>query len=137
MWKSVLLGAVVWLAACGGSTEPKTSVYGTYTLRTINGLQLPQNIYADASASLAIASGTLTLSSNNTYSLVEQEHIVVAGVPSEDVYSETGTFTQSGTGLQLTSVAGGTIQHQMIWNGNQISWTDVFINTTSTYVFTR
>jgi hypothetical protein len=133
----LLLAAAV---ACGGSsTEPTTTVSGTFTLRTINGSPLPQSIYSDPDASLSINSGTLTLGSDRTYTLVEEEHVVVSGSATDDVYSESGTFTVSGNNLELTGplISGSPIHHHMTWNGTEIMWTDVFISTTSTYVFSR
>ena len=137
--KRLFLLVLVAVVACGGgSTEPTATVHGTYTLRTINGSTPPVTIYSDPNESLAVAAGTLTLNSNNTYTLVEQERIVISGQSTDDVYSEQGTFVQTGTDLTLTVSQGGvTIHHQMSWSGNQITWTDVFINTTSTYVFSR
>jgi hypothetical protein len=133
----LLLAAAV--ACGGGSTEPTTNVSGVFTLRTINGLPLPQSIYSAADASLSISAGTLTLGSDRTYTLVENEHIVVSGTATDDIYTESGTFTVSGNSLEFTGpvVSGSTIHHHMTWNGAEITWSDLFINTTSTYVFSR
>ena len=137
--KSARLLLLVVAVACGaGSTEPTATVNGTYTLRTINGAALPQNIYADPDQSLAILSGTLTLNANNTYSLVEQERIIIGGQTTQDEYTEQGTYVQTGSNLELTvSQSGVPIKHQMTWSADKITWTDVFINQSSTYVFTR
>lgn len=140
MKKLALLLLAAAVACGGGSTEPTTTtVSGTFTLRTINGKALPQTIYSDADASLSINSGTLTLGADKTYTLVEQEHVVVSGTATDDVYTESGTFTVSGNTLEFTGpvISGSAIHHQMTWNGTEITWTDVFINTTSTYVFSR
>lgn len=139
MKKLAMLLLVAAVACGGGSTEPTTTVSGTFTLRTINGLPLPQSIYSSPDASLSISSGTLTLGSDRTYTLVEHEHVVVSGSATDDDYTESGTFTVSGNSLDFTGpvVSGSAIHHHMTWNGSQITWTDVFINTTSTYVFSR
>jgi hypothetical protein len=134
-----LLLVVAAVACSGGSTEPTTVVSGTFTLQTINGSSPPVSIYSDPNESLTIKGGTLTLGSDKTYSLLEQEHIVIDNQVIDDVYSETGTFTQSGNNLEFTAAATGgpAVSHHMTWSGSQIMWTDVFINTTSTYVFSR
>ena len=139
MKKLAMLLLVAAVACGGGSTEPTTPVSGTFTLRTINGLALPQSIYSASDASLTINSATLTLGSDRSYTLVEHEHVVVNGSATDDVYNESGTFTQSGNNLEFTGpvVSGSALHHHMTWNGTEITWTDVFINTTSTYVFSR
>jgi hypothetical protein len=136
-WGLLLVAGAV--ACGGGSTEPTANVSGTFTLQTINGSAPPVSIYSDPNESLTIKGGSLTLTSDRTYSLIEQEHVVIEDQIVDDVYSETGTFTQTGNNLELTAVntGGPAFNHHMTWSGNQITWTDVFINTTSTYVFAR
>lgn len=63
MRRIALLLAVVALAACNDSTSPNGNAAGTYSLRTINGNNLPYT-FSDNSV---LTSDQLTLNSNGTY----------------------------------------------------------------------
>ncbi|HEY2853535.1 MAG TPA: lipocalin family protein [Gemmatimonadaceae bacterium] len=64
MRKIALLLSVIALAACNNdSTSPNGSVVGSYSLRTINGSNLPYT-FSDGSV---LVSDQLTLNSNGTY----------------------------------------------------------------------
>jgi hypothetical protein len=80
MRKIALLAAVIALAACNNdSTSPNGSAQGSYSLRTVNGNQLPYT-FSDGSV---LVSDQLTLNSNGTY-------IDVA------TFSNAGTATEQG-----------------------------------------
>ena len=80
MRRIALLLAVVALAACNDSTSPNGSAVGNYSLRTINGSNLPYTFQDNS----VLVSDQLTLNSNGTYvdmtsklPLVDPEKITV------------------------------------------------------------
>ena len=64
--KKLLAAAVFVLAACSDSTGPNAHV-GDYELRNINGQALPQIIDQDASGTLEVTGGVVTLRSDGTF----------------------------------------------------------------------
>jgi hypothetical protein len=55
------------VVSCGDSTSPDTGRNGKYTLRTVNGNNLPATIFDDAGVKVEILSSTLTLFTDGTY----------------------------------------------------------------------
>ena len=104
---TITLLAVALLTACGGDDttggdEDNTgpgSIFGTYTLITVNGEELPVEIQAG----ITITSGTLRLNSDNTYSIstpaIFQDEPVT--------FTDTGTFTVDGSTIQFSGVSSG------------------------------
>jgi hypothetical protein len=64
--RKLLAAAVFALAACSDSTGPDAHV-GSYELRNINGQGLPQIIQQDASGTLEITGGLVTLRADGTF----------------------------------------------------------------------
>ena len=79
MRRVVMLGLALSLMACGDATAPSGSVNGTYSLRTINGFNLPYTFSTGAT----LVSDVLTLNADGSFFDVSQ-------------YSDGSTNTQSG-----------------------------------------
>ncbi|MFL5560338.1 MAG: hypothetical protein ACJ79K_02580 [Gemmatimonadaceae bacterium] len=111
-------------AACGSdkSTGPKR-IEGTYTMQSIDSQTLPMIYYDDPAAGqrVEVLSGSITLSSNGTYSSPWSLRITDAGTVSP--YSETctGTYTRSGNSITMNETdnngfCGGVFNAD--WDGN-------------------
>ena len=96
--------AVLGMTACGDSTGlGGGSTSGTYTLRTVNGANLPATILQVGADRLEITAASATLNVDNTYSTLVTLRETV-GTASQTV-SETdiGTYTETNGALRMTS----------------------------------
>ena len=117
MRKIALLLAVVALAACNDSTSPNGNVAGTYSLRTINGSNLPYT-FSDNSV---LTSDQLTLNSNGTY--VDIATFSNAGSQQEQglwsINNNLITFEDQTDGITYTgSVSGSVLTETFPSNGS-------------------
>lgn len=115
---------VPMLIACGdddGSGPDTATVAGTYTLRTVNGQNLPFTIIQQTGYKLEVLSDEYTLNSNGTFTTVatfrETEGTTVT--TSSDTYS--GTWTVSGSNVSLSSAAAG-IETAAFSGGNTMTF---------------
>ena len=115
---------VVAAAGCGSdkSTAPKR-LEGTYTLRTVNGSNLPVVLYDDpANGQHAdLISGSMTMTSSNTFTAPWSFRITDNGTTGN--YSETctGTFTRTGNHIVMDEVDNGSFcggQFDGDWDGS-------------------
>jgi hypothetical protein len=113
--------AVALLTACGGddttggdddNTGPG-SIFGTYTLITVNGEDLPVEV-----PPFTITSGTLRLNSDNTYSV--STPAIFQGEPA--TFTDTGTFTVDGSTIQFSGVSSGDFSGTI--SGNTLTMSD-------------
>lgn len=131
----VVACAAALLTACGGgdSTGPDaggaSNVTGTYRLKTVNGQPLPATVAQTPVQTEQITDGSLALDDDGAFRAVITLRLTSTGQPVE-VSSDTidGTYTTSGSGLQLREPDGPTIPATV--SGGQISfsigWTLVF-----------
>lgn len=106
---AVLLAVV--LSACGGndSTGPgSVSIAGTYTLRTINGGNLPFTVFQSGTDKVEVISGDVVLTDGGTYTTQTTVRTTMDGTVTTDSETDAGTYTRSGTVLTLRSGADGT-----------------------------
>ena len=115
--------AVALLTACGGedttggdddNTGPG-SIFGTYTLITVNGEELPVEVVPPG---ITITSGTLRLNSDNTYSV--STPAIFQGEPV--TLTDTGTFTVDGSTIQFSGVSSGEFSGTI--SGNTLTMSD-------------
>ena len=101
-------GATLLAMGCGDSTSPN-SIAGAYTLRTIDGNQLPFTFDSDEDGTYEIVSDVLTLEANATFS---EESVVRTTDPDGSVTTDrtttTGRWTVSGPRLTLLNDDGDT-----------------------------
>jgi hypothetical protein len=117
MRKIALLLAVVALAACNDSTSPNGNASGTYSLRTINGSNLPYT-FSDNSV---LTSDQLTLNSNGTY--IDVATFSNAGSSTEQglwsINNNLITFEDQTDGITYTgSVSGSVLTETFNSNGS-------------------
>lgn len=107
MRRIALFMAVLALAACNDATSPNGSAVGTYSLRTINGSNLPYT-FSDGSV---LVSDQLVLNSNGTYT--DQANFSNAGsIVENGFWSITNnliTFNDQTDGINYTASLSGTV----------------------------
>jgi hypothetical protein len=108
--------------ACGGgdSTGPSTSIAGTYTLRTVNGGNLPYTLIQVGADKLEITAGSIALNADNTFS----DRITVRATDGGSVETEefvaVGTYTVNGTTVTLTERESGD-SYSLAHSGNSLT----------------
>ena len=101
------------LTACGGDSSSTTgpssnssSPVGSYTMSTVNGKAVPTSIFSEGTYTFDVTGGTMKLTSDGKFSLVTNTRQTIPGSVENFVDSVAGTWTQSGTSLQITSEDG-------------------------------
>jgi hypothetical protein len=115
-----LVAAVV--VACGGdATGPNASITGNYTLRTVNGANVPAVIYQDVDEKDELTGGNIDLSSNNSWTgnLSAKSTDLHTGATAAFNFPAHGTYTVNNGSITLTdatdnsqlvgTVGGGTL----------------------------
>ena len=109
--------AVGLLVGCGNPTGPE-AIAGNYTLRTIDGQDLPFAIEAQTQmldVEIELAAGSLRINSDNTFSLSLTLATTVGGTTTSETETTTGSYTLNETAITLTS-DGETVTGSIIGN---------------------
>jgi hypothetical protein len=116
MKRLAIVALAVMLGACtNDSTSPGVSLFGTFTLRTINGSQLPFQ-FSDGAV---ITSDVVTLNSDGTYT-DDAQFSNGAVVVSQGFYSANNgslQFTDETTGENFTGSLSGDVLTEFFVNG--------------------
>lgn len=104
------------------------TVTGTYTLRTVNGSQVP---YTRPGTATEIIGGAVTLYTTATYAKSLHSRTTVNGQPTDEHLSETGSWTVLGTGVTLRST--GNVVTEAAINANTMT----IVEPGMTFVFTK
>ena len=98
------LAATALLAAgCSDSNAPDTSHVGRYRLESLDGQPLPLTLLDDASLTLTLTEGALTLNANSTFTQDVTIDVVANGFPSApERLSCSGTYRRSGNSFTMT-----------------------------------
>ncbi|HEY2852992.1 MAG TPA: hypothetical protein VGJ18_09120 [Gemmatimonadaceae bacterium] len=119
MRKLVLSALLAVLVACGGdATGPNASLYGNYTLRTVDGNNVPAVVYQDTLEKDELTAGNINLNGDLTWSgslsvratLLATGAIATLSLPANGTYttsSGTITLTETSDGAQLVGTVGG------------------------------
>lgn len=104
---AVLMLAV---AACGGdSTGPDSESHvGVYTLRTVNGQNLPFTLVQVGSDKLEVTGERLTVNADGTFSGRTDYRLTEAGKVTTETETWFGTYELRGTNVTFTDADGGT-----------------------------
>jgi hypothetical protein len=114
------------VAACSDSpTAPSASLEGSYSLRTVNGANVPVTLATMGADRVDITGGTLTLNNNGTFSGQLAFRFVFSGATTNQSESSSGTWTASGNTVTLSSEGDVTIA---VWdqNARQLTITESF-----------
>jgi hypothetical protein len=117
--------ALAILAACGGSTEPGSSVVGTYAMQSIDDRALPTAI----SSSITVTDGHLIIAGNGSWS--ELDHVTVNA--KADSTNSAGTWSRNGDAFVFTVGATGATHLTGSLSGNRFNLSDG----TRAYVYVR
>ena len=96
------------LSACADTTAPDSSRLGRYTLRRINGADLPRAVYENSVAQVHFLSGSIHLRDDLTFT--DSTHVRVFRTREGDTFTSidvaTGTFRLTSDTLYLQSTRG-------------------------------
>ena len=130
--RRLLMGMLlaVSVSACGDGPSGLTATSGhagTYTLRTINGQVLPTTIDSDATARLDVASGSVTLRADGTFTDQTEFRLVSGTSTTTETDVITGTYTRTGGTVTFSPSDGGTYSMSFT-GGNTLTQTiDSFV----------
>ena len=115
------LASAAIIAACGSdsATGPSSSSpTGSYTMSTVNGKTLPTSLFADGGFSYDVTSGKLSLTSDGKFSAVTNYRQTLPGSVENFVDSIGGTWTSSGTSVQMALSDGPDGGTRMDWSAD-------------------
>lgn len=98
------IAAVTFVAACSESSGP-ASMTGNYSLVAVDGINgngLPVTIFKDPTTEFRVTGGSITLNSNNTFSVSGAGVAIQPGGTTNLSETCNGTYTVSGNGITLT-----------------------------------
>jgi hypothetical protein len=109
--------SVALVSACSDSTGPST-IFGTYTLATINGSALPQVVDSDPTtgATLEVTAGTVIVSQDGTFSDRTDFRLTESGQVTTGSETATGAWNRSGDVITFTPNDGTTPYSMTIGN---------------------
>lgn len=124
--------AAILLVACSGSESSSTgpvtqkSPTGSYTISSINASPLPVAIFSDTGGfKLEVTSGTITLTSGGTYSIVTNYRETLPGVLDTYTDSTGGTWAMtSGTSTVVFTNSADTTQDQATWTNGTLTFVE-------------
>jgi hypothetical protein len=125
--------AAVFVVACGSDSSPtgpggptQTTPNGSYTISTINSAALPAAIFSDTGGfKLEVMSGSITLNSGGTYSIITNYRETLPGV--SDLYTDStgGTWAMTaGTSTVVFTNAADSTQDQATWKSGQLTFVE-------------
>lgn len=131
------IAAIALVTACGSdsTTGPSGSSnpVGSYTMSTVNGKAVPTPLFADGAFSYDITGGSMKLTSDGKFSAVTNYRQTVPGSVENFVDSIGGTWTQSGSALQLAISDGSTATATFDKSTLTLSATDQGVTLTVVY----
>ena len=104
------LALLLLALACGGdATGPEDSVAGTYSLRTVNGANLPYVVFQSGQDKSELTSDVLTLT-ESSFTQLSTIRTTINGQVTTTTEADAGSFTRSGTAasFQFNSGTSGT-----------------------------
>jgi len=108
------------IAACGDSTAPET-VVGVYAMQSINGSAPPAVVGQDASGTLEVTGGQVSLNADQTFSDRTDFRFTDASTGAVTTTQDvaTGTYTRSGNTVTLTPT--GESPYSLTWDGSSLT----------------
>ena len=108
---AVMAAMVVAVGACSDSSGPDEggSIAGTYSLRTVNGSNLPFTVVQLPEFKVEVVSDVVTLNANNTFSEVFTSRTTEGTTVTTESETTTGTYTLTGSLLRMTDTEGNVI----------------------------
>lgn len=131
---------LVMLAACGGdSTGPNASIAGSYTLQTVNGVNVPAVVFQDTQEKDELTGGNISLNTNKTWTGVLTARITDLTSSTSQTFNApaNGTYTSSGGTITLTDAVDGSQLTGSIGGGTLTISGDIGVGAVITLVFKR
>ena len=131
---------LVMLAACGGdSTGPNASIAGSYTLQTVNGVNVPAVVFQDTQEKDELTGGNISLNTNKTWTGVLTARItdLTSSISTTFNAPANGTYTSSGGTITLTDAVDGSQLTGSIGGGTLTISGDIGVGAVITLVFKR
>lgn len=118
------LALIAFLAACGGdsSTGPDTSHLGNYTLRTVQGNNVPATIYQAGNDKIELINGFVNINADNSYTAALNYRITESGQVSTYQENSQGTYVRNGNAISFTERTDGSTSTGTL-TGSQLSIT--------------
>lgn len=104
---TIALTAALALGACSDSTSIGGTTGGTFTLRTVNGEDLPALVIQQGGSLTEATSGSVSLDSDHSYQRTLTLRTTGSGAAQTTTETESGTWTGSGGAVTLTASGGG------------------------------
>ena len=115
------IAAVTLVAACSESSGPgsMTGSYSLVRIDGINGTGLPVTIFKDPTSEFRVTAGSITLNSDNTFSVSGAGVAIQPGGTTNLSETCTGTYTVSGNGITFTGAPATDCAGQItgMWDG--------------------
>ena len=140
MRKLVLSALLAVLVACGGdATGPNASLYGNYTLRTVDGNNVPAVVYQDTLEKDELTAGNINLNSDLTWSgsLSVRATLLATGAVASLSLPANGTYTTSSGTITLTETSDGAQLVGTVGGGTLTLDGDIGTGSSTTLVFKR
>ena len=120
-------------AACGGdSTGPdEGSIVGSYTLRTINGQNLPFTTLSSGLNKAEVLSSSLSLNTDGTFREERSVRRTHSGVPVTEPETKFGTYTSTSSGVTFRATTGAQV------SGTRSGGSITFVDEGLTFVYGR
>jgi hypothetical protein len=140
MRRYVLAGLAMLLVACGGdkATGPE-SVSGNYTLRTVNGGNVPAVVFQNTTVKGEIVSSNIALATDNSWTgtVTVRTTDLTTGEVFPEVLPIAGTYSLNSGSIRLTDAADGLTFDGTIGGGTLTVGSNLVVGTTITMVFTK
>ena len=118
LYGRLAIASLFAVLACGSdSTSPGNSVAGTYTLRTVNGANLPFTIFQFGSDKTEIISESVVLTEAGRFTQTGTLRVTTSGIANTVPYSDAGSYTLNGTAGTFTFDSDGSSGTGTIVNG--------------------
>ena len=120
--------------ACGGDspTSPDEGpIVGSYTLRTINGQNLPYTTLSAGVNTAEVLSSSLSLNTDGTFREERSVRRTHQGVSVTEAEMKFGTYTSTGSGVTFTATTG------VLVSGTRGSGSITFVEEGFTFVYVR
>ena len=130
------VAAIAFVTACGSDSTTglsSSNPVGSYTMSTVNGKAVPTSLFADGAFSYDITGGSMKLTSDGKFSTVTNYRQTLPGSVENFVDSTGGTWTQSGSALQMTASDGSTATATFDKSTLTLSATDAGVTLTVVY----
>lgn len=94
-------------AACGDGTAPdEGTIIGSYTLRTINGQNLPYTTLSSGVNKAEVLSSSLSVNTDGTFREERSVRRTHSGVSITEAEMKFGTYTSTGSGVTFRATTG-------------------------------